>query len=437
MGFQVGVGRKDITPEIGCYLYGYRPDLASESVHDPLAVTAVAFSDGGRKAVVMSATVCLIDEEIVDEIRQGIAQKSDVSADQIIVAPTHTHSGPRTRGSSGWGAVDREYCDKIFVPRCIEAALEALQSMKCARMGVGTTHSNVGINRRELSRNNRIGLGQCEWGTFDPTMTVITFIDEEKKPIVNMIHYGAHLTAAGADPSISRDWGGVMVDRVEQETGTISVFLNGPEGDVGPRLSNGRTTGDMSHVAEIGSQAALDAMRAYRSIREYHSGSCHTFVGEICIPYEPIMPLEQVREELAQYKQVPDANIMLQKYTILKQIEELHAQGKTGDEDFVINQTLIAVGSIVFVPVQFEHFSQIALRLREHSPFAHTLSLSNGNANYTYLPTEDQICRGGYEIEVFHWFMPRRLPDNADFHIIDGNIKLIDELLSTVNEADQ
>ncbi len=50
-----------------------------------------------------------------------------------------------------------------------------------------------------------------------------------------------------------------MTDAVEKESGAITAFFNGPEGDVGPRLSNGRTVGDLRHVHELGKMAAKDA----------------------------------------------------------------------------------------------------------------------------------------------------------------------------------
>ena len=42
----VGVSRKDITPEVGCQLFGYRPDLYSDGVNDNLTATAFAFYYG-------------------------------------------------------------------------------------------------------------------------------------------------------------------------------------------------------------------------------------------------------------------------------------------------------------------------------------------------------------------------------------------------------
>ena len=65
---------------------------------------------------------------------------------------------------------------------------------------------------------------------------------------------------------ITREWSGVMTDAVEKDSGAITAFFNGPEGDVGPRLSNGRTVGDLSHVHELGKMAAKDALKLYSKL---------------------------------------------------------------------------------------------------------------------------------------------------------------------------
>ena len=43
-----------------------------------------------------------------------------------------------------------------------------------------------------------------------------------------------------------------MIDRLEAATGTLTAFINGAEGDVGPRLTNGKTVGNISLVEEHG-----------------------------------------------------------------------------------------------------------------------------------------------------------------------------------------
>ena len=53
----LGVARTIITPKVGTLLYGYRPDLVSESVNDDLTATAFYFKQGERVALLVSVTL--------------------------------------------------------------------------------------------------------------------------------------------------------------------------------------------------------------------------------------------------------------------------------------------------------------------------------------------------------------------------------------------
>ena len=75
MALKLGVARKDITPQVGGNLYGYDPDLYSTTLHNPLDVTALVFTWDEKKAVIISATVCLINTQLADEIRTLIENR--------------------------------------------------------------------------------------------------------------------------------------------------------------------------------------------------------------------------------------------------------------------------------------------------------------------------------------------------------------------------
>ena len=64
----LGGARENITPEIGGQLYGYRPNIFSESVADELTVTVYYFQQGKTKALMISGTVCLISTELSHSI---------------------------------------------------------------------------------------------------------------------------------------------------------------------------------------------------------------------------------------------------------------------------------------------------------------------------------------------------------------------------------
>ena len=79
----VGVGRSDITPEVGCQLFGYRPDLYSDGVNDRLTATAFAFTFGETNALMVTVSVCLLDNEVADFFRCEIEKKYNIPKEII------------------------------------------------------------------------------------------------------------------------------------------------------------------------------------------------------------------------------------------------------------------------------------------------------------------------------------------------------------------
>ena len=426
--FYAGAARADITPAVGTLLYGYNPHQESTSIHDNLDVTAMAVRQGDDTAILMSVTVGDFQTELVNEIKGLISAECGLDAARIVVAATHTHSAPNVAGMEGWGGVDRPYVDAILIPAMKKAAKEALENLQPAEYAVGVTESKVGINRRQQREDGSIALGQNPWGCYDPNMTCIAIRNAEtKKGILNIIHYGCHGTAAGCNREISRDWSGIMVDRLEKETGTLTAFWNGCQGDVGPRLTNGATVGDIKHVEELGGVAAMDAKRAYEARGMYVQGDLHIYQGEVAIPYKPLLPEAEVDAKLATYSE-PEKLFNIQKleYAHYRAIKDVYEAGvPEHDTHYRIPQTIISLGEVAFVPYPFEIFSEISLRLRYHSPIRYTLALSNTNGYNAYLPTEDQIVRGGYEILCFLYSGAYTLVNHADQVLLDENLRIL------------
>ena len=423
----VGVGKEIITPKIGSLLFGYNNDTKSTSVHDDLDVTVLIIKTDETSAILISFAVCLIHESLVCEIREKAGAAAGVPASNIIVSATHTHSGPSTTTFStfkSFGEIDRDYCETIFIPKCVEAVKKASANMKPAKMGVGTTESKVGINRRQLRMGGIVGLGQNPWDHYDSTMTVISFVEaKNQKPIANIVHAGAHLTAAGNNHEITRDWAGVMVDRLDKESGGTTLFINGTLGDTGPRIANGGTVGNLELAMELGGLAGIDAVRGFKSIKTYYDEPLKVACKEFEIPFIPPIPKEEIKgllETRGDWDKFKQAS--------LERLSEMYDENDLGPESLKFWQVIFRIGPVVLVPYPFEVSAEVGLRLRSYSPFAHTLTMSCTNGSNSYLPAESQICRGGYEIESFRWFRPRQLPNNADGILIGLNLELIKEL---------
>ena len=426
----VGAGRSDITPPVGSWLMGYAPGRQAQSIHDHLFITVLAFEYAGIRTLIASADVCVINEPLVTIVREKMAAAAGVRFEQIIISATHTHSGPAMRETPGGSSLDEQYLYETFCPLAAKAAAQAVGSLQQARMGVAEIPCDVGINRRQISEDGNVALGQNPYGSYDPIMTVIAFTRPDGKPIANVIHYGAHNTASGSNTEITRDWCGVMVDRLEAESCGITAYINGCEGDCGPRLPNGRTTGNLSLALELGARAGIDAVRAWRSIKEWRDDAdMRVLSEEIPLPLEPLPSLVELRkkqESLGDPSSLTGLKVM--EYTRLCERIEIVRSGKPVDANLMLRQTIISVGPVAFVPIPFEVFSIITLRIRQHSPYPYTLSLSNANGSYYYLPSQDQICRGGYEIWVFKAMNPQPFADDTEQYMVSGNVKLLRKL---------
>ena len=428
---QLGVSKKDITPKIGCRLYGYRPNFYSEGLHDELEAVAFVFEKDGLKCALISATVVAINESICDIIKKEIFEKTGILPENIMICATHTHTGPATTGTddSGWGGVDREYVDSILIPRIAEAAAEANNKLVPVTMGYAEGESFVGINRREFE-GATVKLGQRPWGSFNPKMTVISFKGEDGAPVANLIHYGCHPTAGGHILEISRDWPGVMTDRLEEISGGITAFINGPEGDVGPRLTNGETVGhNIKYIEELGAVAAADAVRIYKTIRSYNDADLSTVSDKIKLPVKPRMALDEAKAKLKEFEEkFANYNIGKLMTDFCKKTIKSYEDGYK-DIQFEENaSTAIRIGDIVLAGFEFEMFSEIGLRIQTSFKDRLILPVINVNGSRAYFPTEGDLPYGGYEVNHYKYNKIQPFTDNGDYELIKEALRILENI---------
>lgn len=430
--FKCGAGKTDITPPIGTILYGYAPGRPAKAVGDPLATTAIKVSSAGETALLITCDLAAINPELAARLRKLAGEAAGVKPENVVVNMTHTHSAPNCSLTSGWGKVDTEYIENILIPGVVKAATEAAATCRPAVMGIGETESDVGINRRELTEDGEIILGQNPWGPRDPKMTVLAFKDKDGNAIANLIHYSCHGTAADRNPEITRDWYGVMTDMLDTESGGISAFFQGHEGDQGPNLPNGGTTQSYPAALQLGGRAGIDAVRAWRTIKEWREVPVNVLHDTISIPFEPLAPKAKAEEELAKLgtleqiyaeERFPDVN----DYIHWNKVLDEYNSGKPLKTHFTYEQCIVTLGPVAIVPCPFEAFVEIGLRIRRGSPYRYTLNLCNTHGCYAYLPTKSEIARGGYE--VWHFLLAMRttypLPTNTDDYWVKQNLAIL------------
>ena len=424
----LGVGRGIITPKIGCLLMGYRTDWRSESIHDDLTATAFWFRQGDTDALMVNLTVCNLGTFLRDRIAALVEEQFGISAGAMTFSCTHTHSGPFTastvKGPDDWGLMDPDYIQGTLIPGILEAIGKAKDALRPVTVGIAKGESRIGVNRRQITPENKVVLAQNPWGSFDPTMTVLSFKNETGEPYANMVHYGCHNTAAGRHPAISRDWAGILVDRMELLTGGITAFFNGTAGDTGPRLSNGFTTGrgNYDYVHEQGNAAARDAMQIWNSIRTWKNVPLKTANCTIDLPLQPRESLEEAQRQIAI---VPEGGSATRRaherhYADLLASYQIDYEEKTACS---FPSRIIRIGEAVFYGLPFEPFSGLALRIRDYTDVPHPLCLGYTDGSEGYFPTVDQIPVGGYEVNMLRYKHLQSYVDHADFHLITQTVE--------------
>ena len=429
---RAGVAREDITPPLGSRLMGYpNPKRVAERVRDGLNVTTLVLEQDGRRTAIVTCDLCIPDDETVATLRRRVNERTGIAPADVTICFSQTHSGPNTHTCWGWCDRDNAFLDNIFLPNALDTVARAAKSVQPVKLGIGTTQSDVGINRRAIMDDHNIGLGTLPWGPYDPEMTVLRF-EGASGPVATLIHYGAHPTVLdGNTTAVSRDWPGVMVDRVEALTGGApALFINGAVGDIAPRSNTMSATGDgEAALQEVGTRAAMDAMRAYRSLRDFRDDAeLRTLTRPIRMPYRPLPPLDEARKELAACeadKDKPGAGIC--NYRHLQAVIEAHRSGSPATHK-VYEQTITQIGPVTIVPFPGEPFAEIILRLRHGSPFQYTLGASTSNGTNGYLCTRESLHRGGYEVWGARAFGAHILAENIDDVLVQENRTMLREM---------
>ena len=96
--------------------------------------------------------------------------------------------------------------------------------------------------------------------------------------------------------------------------------------------------------------------------------------------------------------------------------------------DLHFDMNVIRIGDIAFTGFPYELFSEIGMRINKAVPDLNILSLSNTNGSKGYFPTQDQLCRGGYEVTMFKYNGVQCLRDDADYHLMKETIRNLNNL---------
>jgi hypothetical protein len=217
-----GYGESILTPPLGVELmgYGFYLERRAESVLDDLKARAVYVEKGGVGAIIVSCDLVGLTVEMSDAARRGIASSLGLPPERVLVAATHTHTGPATMDMPGLGEADPAYV-RGLVPKIVAAAERAAADVREARISYAQeTLEPIGYNRRRKS-----------FEEIDPVLRVVHL--RRRSDRLMLLGYACHAVVLGRGRAVSADWPGAAVRAVEED-GDRALVLQGFCGDIDP-----------------------------------------------------------------------------------------------------------------------------------------------------------------------------------------------------------
>jgi neutral ceramidase len=208
-----GAAAVDVTPLDRQFLFGY-PHIPrySTGVHDPLLSSALFLSDGVTPLILVGNDVIYISRETTGRVRDRIERETGVPAANILVAATHTHSGPLTGDmiSNDADAVvpktDPRYVEQLE-DGMVLAAVKAFCDARPAEIGLVTADGScVGTHRHDPA------------GPSNPEVPVLAVRDRDSHAFLSaMLVCSMHPTVLHEDSTlISGDFPGMTRQYLQQ-----------------------------------------------------------------------------------------------------------------------------------------------------------------------------------------------------------------------------
>jgi neutral ceramidase len=380
------VARADITPPSGTKMWGYFDRTqGAAAVLDPLYARVLLLDNGtARLALVTVDLGRSFGPESLAWLRDTARRDSGIS--ELVLAASHTHSGPVILDSYADGAPAWE---TTALHRIADAIHNAAGRLEPVRLGAGEGSVDIGYNRRRLNPDGTVTMiwsnpTEVPTAPVDPTVSVLRVDRSDGTPLAILTNYACHAVIFGSDNlKFSADWPGVMNRYVERQFGpvTMSFFLQGAAGDINPfDATIPLQDGAVQALEATGDKIGSEVVRLARSIRS-RPGDGSILWKEETIPV-------QLRWDAAKYRAAllkslgPDA---FQKFA--PSIQEQMNLPVT---------TLLLDHRFAFMTMPGEPFVDFQVTWRNRSPFVHTFFLGYTDGYYGYIPTIQAASQGGY-----------------------------------------
>jgi neutral ceramidase len=405
-GISAGAARVDITPapDAALPMSGFSDRSGGfEGIHDRLHIRTLVVDDGIRLAAIASIELISVPEAFWKRMTARLEQETGIPKENILLSAVHTHAAPGIDGfgPSAGGVADR----RAEYTRMVETALvrsvrEAKANLQPAKVGFGTGHAKVNMNRRAPDGFGGWILGNNPDGPSDRTVAVVRFETLQGVPFAILSNYAVHGTVLGLDNmQISGDLPGATARTIEEhyKNTVVSPWTSGAAGDQDP-LYRVQTASVMPYrnMTALGRVLGQEVIRVAEGIKTSPHGRIRAAQRVIYCPGKRTV---QTPSRTRDYR-----------------FEEA--------DPVSIRLSLLIINDIAIAGVSGEVLTGIGLRLKKESPLSRTFLVANCNGSSGYIPDDAAYEQVSYEI-----VSSRLKPGHAEGAVVSTFVEMMREEL--------
>jgi len=381
---RAGFGSKTITPPPDTELsgYGFYPERRISRVLDPLVARCLLLDDGRTRLAIVSCDLIGFTIGYADDVRRRIAAALGTSVEHVMLACTHTHSGPNTCELLAMGAVNDEYMARL--PAMIFEACEAAVT-DLAPTEIGWTIGDVetiGYCRRD----------EVPADYEDPCLGVL--VCRREKGNIGFVQYACHAVTLGVNTECSADYPGAVA-RVMREHGIETLFLNGPSGDIDPRVNQVKwASGTPDDVERYGRRLGDRAAALTERLEWSGAGQLRAHEKRLVLPVR--VPEEATlaaahAQATEQFAQTGTPQDRFEMEAAARLLAKLRAETGVTTTDFVVQ--MLQIDELRLVGLSGEIYSVVG-RAAVRAVGAPALGVAHANGALGYVP--DQAALAAY-----------------------------------------
>jgi len=376
----------------------------SAGLLDRLRATCFLFRAHGESAAVLVLEVLGISAPWASTLQRVVATETGVEPSHVIVAGTHTHSGPDGLASTAdtEPMPDGHSEPGASILRGVhEAVVEAARNVQPAEVGFGEMHDGSIAKHRTMPDRE-----------VDSVLWLLRVDDRRGRLRALLGNYPCHSTVLSAENLLlSGDLLGGAAARAETlASGKVTAcFSYGAAGDLSTRFSRRNQDPDeLDRLARILAEQTIDLARQVTTTRE----PIVRAVKRTCtVPLRPTITAQDAFEERERITaQLADASghesaarrrILETRLEGVREYASRLATGAPSREQVELEITGLRIGAGYVVAVPGEPFHQLSRSLRATAgPGRHVAVFACANGYLGYFPDQEAVDGGWYEAQI-------------------------------------